>query len=69
MTPRQLIAEKRCTAGCLTATSTTTGRCGCAYCGGKLHGLLADADVIALTDGRLAGLHRLSDAEVVSNAA
>lgn len=67
MTPRQLITEKRCSHGCLTAT-TTTQRCECP-CRGAYHSLVTDADVTALADSRVAGLHRMTDAEVIARVA
>lgn len=67
MTPAELIKSKRCTPGCIAAT-TKVNRCGCP-CSGRYHALVATADITALIDARRSGRDRLDDLEVVTDAA
>ena len=67
LTPAELIKSKRCTPGCIAAT-TKVSRCGCP-CAGRFHGLVATADVTALIDARRSGRHRLDDLEMINHAA
>ena len=55
-TARQLITEGACSAGCI-AAATDAARCECA-CRGALHGIVSDADISVLIDGRRYGQRR-----------
>lgn len=68
MTPLELVTRGQCTAACL-AASSDPARCRCPRCGGRLHGVLARADVTTLLESRRAGRDKLSDAQVVNDAA
>lgn len=68
VTPRELIADRQCTAACLTAV-TPPDRCTDPRCQGALHGALAMADVSALIEARRSGVDLRTDLELVENAA
>src|SRR6476660_8809414 len=62
-----LIKDGACSPPCLLAvTSTYTCRC---TCNGSLHGLLTTACVDSLLDARRAGLHLISDADLIEGTA
>ena len=64
MTISDLIQQKHCTAACVAAI-TSPARCRCP-CSGEFHGLVSTADITALIDAHRAGLHRLTDLEVLT---
>ena len=67
MTPAELIKERRCTPGCLAAT-TKPNRCSCP-CGTAYHGLTSRADITALIESRQTGRDLLGDLAMVTHAA
>ena len=65
MTPRELIAAGECTAACIAASTANTRTCRCP-CGGRHHGVVADACISTLLEARAAGLHLLTDQELIA---
>lgn len=65
-TPAELIRASACGPRCLLA-ATTAKRCTC-QCQGHHHGLLLHVHLDALIDARRAGIHHLSDVEIVASS-